>query len=331
MAVKDDPTASYKLVERELKKRGYTTSEAAYEGMTIFTAISPAGRHWLTRINHLAYPSISSFQNYVTNTKSLAYDIVAAAGVPTPFTRVVLPDESIAEHHAAELLATHGRLVVKPDDSSLSHGLTLNISTLQELEEAIAAARVFSKNGNVLIQQQVSGEEVRFVYVDGKIVAAMLRETPKVTGDGTATVAQLIEQENAARHEIKESMVPYPMLTPELVSRRIDWHRVPADGEVVELNRATMIGRGASVYNIIERIDPSYSELAKACGDAIGIGFAVVDMMIQNHDVPAAEGTVYFNEFNSSPVLKLFYSCRDGKHLDIVPRLVDALDKRIHL
>lgn len=331
MAVKDDPTASYKLIENELKKRGYTTSEARVADMMVFTAISPTGKRWLTRINHLAYPSISSFQNHITNTKSLAYDIVAAAGVPTPFTRVMHDGETMTEQAARELISLYGKLVVKPDDSSLSHGLTINITTPEELTEAVTNARPHSKNGTVLVQQQVSGEEVRFVYLDGEIVAAMLRETPKVTGDGRATIEELIEKENALRREIHDSLVAYPLLTPAMVSSTVDWTWVPSAGEVVELNRATMIGRGASVYNVIDAVDASYVALAKACGDAIGIGFVVVDMMIDDYTVPATNKSVYFNEFNSSPVLKLFYSCRDGKHLDIVPRLVDALDKRIHL
>ena len=52
----------------------------------------------------------------------------------------------------------------------------------------------------------------------------------------------------------------------------------------------------------------------------------VVDIMIQNLRQPHTKNNYAFIEFNTAPVLKLFYSCRDGKHYDVLPELAAMID-----
>lgn len=331
MLAHDDPAATYRLLEREFTARGYTTRVFYLGASEVFEAVSPKGRRWVTPIAHMSYPMQSAFTKEVSIHKDLAYELMKNVGVPVPFTQVIRAGVEPSLKEAATLLQQQPQLIVKPADSSLSRGLTLGITDAPALVEAITLARQFARNGDVIVQQQVAGEEIRFVYSDGNIVAALLRESAKLTGDGVHSIQQLLDKENTQRAQVKDSLVSYPQLSTDLIQPGIDYMKVPANGETIELSRSTMVRGGASIYNVITTIDPSYCDLARRAAEALGTGFIVIDMMIKNYKQPFDGTNAFFNEFNTAPVLKLCYSCRDGNQLDIVPLLVDAIDKRIHL
>jgi uncharacterized protein (DUF1330 family) len=58
----------------------------------------------------------------------------------------------------------------------------------------------------------------------------------------------------------------------------------------------------------------------------LGARFVVVDMMLQDYTKPKTAANYAFIEFNTAPVLKLFYSCRDGKQYDVVAELAAMID-----
>jgi cyanophycin synthetase len=331
MLAHDDPAATYRLLEREFAARGYSTRVFYLGDSEVLEVVSPKGRRWVTPIAHMSYPMQTAFTKEISIHKDVAYDLMQKAELPIPFTHVVRAHDEFGTEEATALIREQPCVIVKPADSSLSRGLTLGITDPSVLTEAIAFARQSARNGDVLVQQQVAGEEIRFVYLDGKIVAALLRETAKLTGDGEHSVKQLLEKENNQRANIENTLVAYPQLNDEMIQQGIDLECVPANGETIELSHSTMIRGGASIYNVIATIDPSYCDLARRAAEAVGTGFIVIDMMIKNYKQPFDGTNAFFNEFNTAPVLKLCYSCRDGNQLDIVPLLVDAIDKRIHL
>lgn len=329
MYIKDDPYASYKLLAAEFKKRHYTVDTELRAGKLFVTYTSPTGAQWATRAAMLRYPGMSEESSYISRHKEVAYKFAEVRGVAIPHTAYIGPDDEITDEFAFDLFKRYGALVVKPSNSSLSRGLTLNITTPKALRLAVAKARKVYPS--VLIQRQMKGEEVRFVILNGKAVAALLRQTPRVVGDGVASVAELIRQENDARRNIKLEYVTYPQLTEEIVpAELIHGTRVPSRGEIVELNRATMIKNGCSVYDRLSEIHPMYAEVAEKLGESINAMFVVVDMFIEDYTQPLSATNYSFVEFNTAPVLKLFYGCRDGKNFDIVPKLVESIDKELH-
>jgi cyanophycin synthetase len=219
-------------------------------------------------------------------------------------------------------------LVVKPCDASLSHGLTTDIQTKEELVQAVQEARRFDKV--VLVQQQVSGEEVRFPVLDGKCRAAIIRQTPRIVGDGQHTTKELLKIENTERENLRLDYAVYPQLAEPIVDiSQLDLQQIPAEGEIIELGKSAMIRRGASAYNITSKVHPSYVELAEKLAAPFGDGFMVVDMFIQDYTQPLTAGNHAFLEYNMSPNLPLFYCCRDGQQYDILKDLVPMIDRAL--
>lgn len=250
----------------------------------------------------------------------MAYAFVQSLGI-------TIPESKTVESYSSDLddfFGAYDRFIVKPVSAQGGKGLTLNITTKEQLEEAVNNATQFSPK--VLVQRQFVGEEVRFTTIDGVVTSALLRQKPMVIGDGYSTVSQLIVAENQSRRALTESVVTYPMLDEKLVKAELlHIQTVPAEGERVELGLGTMIRNGASMYNIIDSIHASYIERIEKIARTFGRGFAAIDMMIADVNAAATDDNYIFLEMNSDPALVLYYSCRDGKNIDIVEQHVGPL------
>ena len=329
MYIKNDPYASYKLLRKEFEKRGYSVTEGRIKNSRTVTFTSPAGRSWQALAAHISYPFNTKKIRTVSINKEKSYALASSIGVATPYTRLITKDDQLSPSEAHELLGRFNRLIVKPAQASLSRGLTLDINSQAALNKAIAYARTISPR--VLVQEQVEGEEIRFTVIDGKVRAAILRRTPRVVGNGHSTIAQLIDAENADRQQLQTAHVTYPLLTGDIIDPSLlTSSRVLGEDEILELNRATMIKNGCSVYDVLGAVDPSYIAPIEQLAKVLGAKFVVVDMFLKDFTQPKADGNYWFIEFNTAPVLKMFYGCRDGRVYDIVPVLVDVIDKWLH-
>ena len=328
MNVRDDPYASYKLLAAEFKKRGYSVEESVKDDRYVVSYTSPSGKTWQTAASNISYPVNSRRVRDFSRNKEMAHDFVGRHGMSSPDTYYV-HDTDNASSAIDEMLRKHQKLIVKPSDSTLSRGLSVNLKTKNAVEQAIVKAREISPS--ILIQEQVIGEEIRFVVLQGKVVAALLRQTPQVVGDGVSSVAQLIEQENTVRETLHFPHISYPQLDETLIDPAfLTSDRVLAKDEVLVLSGATMIKEGCSVYNVLDQIDPSYIQKVEHIATELAAGFIVVDVFIQDYRTKLKGHNYWFIEFNTAPVLKLFYGCRDGNMFDIIPFLVDVIDHHIH-
>lgn len=325
MYIRDDPYASYKLLRAEFVKKGYRVAEEIIDGHLFVTYTNPSGATWRTSAALLKYPCIAESVREISRHKEVAYGYASGRGVQVPYTHALNGDEAISDQEAEWLLVTYKKLIVKPSNASLSRGLTVNITSHEALNDAIENARKVSET--ILVQQQVEGEEVRFTVIDGKVTAALLRQTPRVIGDGVSTVAQLIAAENVERNALKFDYISYPQLDASIIpSAYFTSTQVLEDGEVLELNRATMVKNGCSIYDVFRDTDVSYVKTVERLVKDLDARFVVVDMFLKDFHTPQTEDNYWFIEFNTSPVLKLYYGCRDGRMFDIAPRLANSID-----
>lgn len=326
MIVQEDPYASIYLIRERLIKLGYTVDEIILDEKYYYRFTAPNGRSWTVLAHQIGYPFPTLSASSLSRSKARANQLAELASVPTPDTVVVERGSSTDE--AQKLLNIHDSLIVKPLDSSLARGLTLDIQDDIALENALLRAYEYSETA--LVQEQVFGEEIRFAVIGGKVRAALLRRTARVVGDGVLTVAELIQRENESRSQLDMPYVAYPQLDEAIINiRHLSDQTVLSAGEIRELSRGTMIKTGASIYNVLDEVHPSYIDDIERLAGMLGYGFVVVDMFMSEFTEPQRSGNHWFIEFNTSPVLKLFYSCRDGKMYDVLSDLVPMIDQAV--
>ena len=78
-----------------------------------------------------------------------------------------------------------GTVVVKPARGSRAVGISIGVSTPEQLRTAIAEAHRYCPD--VLLEEFVAGEDLRVVVIDDEVVAAAVRRPATVIGDRPST------------------------------------------------------------------------------------------------------------------------------------------------
>lgn len=312
--------SSISLLAGELERRGFKAERIELlQSWMRFTA--PNGRVWMTPRSFVDYPFLHAAAKHISVDKRTAYRLVAELGVRIPDTLELPEDEDMLD----AFLADFSPLVVKPVDSYGSKGTTLGVKSKEELNAAVAAAAATSPL--VLVQRQVTGQEVRITILNDAVVSAILRETPSVIGDGNSTCRELLHEENKARQASGHEYLRYPALNEELIRKAgSSPDTVLPIGERLELGRSTMVSRGASLHEISDQLHPSYAETALQLARQINPAFMVVDMMIDDYRAPLSSANYSFIEFNTAPALRMYYGVRSGTPYDIVSALADTIE-----
>src|SRR5256714_10469224 len=85
-------------------------------------------------------------------------------------------------------------VIVKPLDANHGRGISGRIDSEAALTEAWKDAREYGDR--IVIEQYTEGRDHRVLVINGKVVACAERIPARVVGDGSSTIAQLIDREN---------------------------------------------------------------------------------------------------------------------------------------
>lgn len=132
--------------------------------------------------------------------------------------------------------------LIKPLAGTLGRDVHRELTSDEVLE--------FLKNqaASVLLEVFVKGQEYRVHVVNGRYIGAVARLPAQVTGDGSSSVRELIEESNRRRaaHVLYRKM---PIKSDATLQEHLDaahltLDSVPPDGQVVTLGRIPMTGDG---------------------------------------------------------------------------------------
>lgn len=240
--------------------------------------------------------------------------IAEAVGVPVPKTSLY---STPAE--AEQFLKNYPSIVVKPLDAAHGNGVTVDIKTAEQLHAAIKRAQAFSED--VLLQQQVSGRDLRLLYIGGEFCAAAERTPASVVGDGRQTLRQLIEQTNAQpdrgqNYEKKYNVIPLDVAALYL-GEQID-NLVPQAGEVVSVVGTANIGTGGTAKDVTDELSPRLIKYGERLVKELGVGVYGVDFL------EGADGA-FLIEINASPSFGLHQYPHIGTSRDVAKVFVDWL------
>jgi cyanophycin synthetase len=218
-------------------------------------------------------------------------------------------------------------VVVKPLTGHQGHGVSLEVSTPEEMRVAFEAAREFSSA--VLIEEMFPGRNYRVVVIAGKMVAASERLPSTVTGDGVNTIRDLIARENmnplrGDGHErpLTKIKVDADVLA-HLAHTGMSLNTVPAAGERITLSNRTNLSAGATACDVTDKIHPSIARLCERAARLIGLDVCGVDLVIPDISTPITSGGVI--EVNAAPGLRMHHYPSEGQPRDVGQALVESL------
>lgn len=208
--------------------------------------------------------------------KTVTRTVLGGAGLRVPDQAVVeKPDD------AARFLKDHRRVVVKPARGEQGRGVRVDLTTLDEVEDAIEEARTMCDK--VVIEEFVEGQDLRIIVIDNKVVAAAVRRPAQVQGDGRLTVRTLIEKQNRRRQAATggESRIPMDAETRRCVEAGgYDMDEVLPKGEVLAVRKTANLHTGGTIHDVTDRLHPALVRAAVKGALALEIPVVGFDFLV---------------------------------------------------
>ena len=254
-------------------------------------------RIWTAETDHT-----SAIAEEIAGDKDLTKHLLHSAGVPVPEGQVVQTADEAWE--AAEDIGLP--VVVKPYNGNHGRGVSLDLTTREDIEAAVVVAQRQGSN-RVIVERYVPGNEHRLLVVGNQVVAAARGETAWVTGDGVADVVTLVNQqintdprrgatEEFPLNEVKPHESAEIIL--ELERQGLTAYSVPAAGARVLIQR-----NGNVAFDVTDQLHPSVAATAALAARVVGLDIAGVDMVLEDAARPMDQQRGAVVEVNASPGL----------------------------
>lgn len=256
--------------------------------------------------------------------KELTKTILREASIPVA-AGITAGDESEVRELLSNLNAPY---VVKPIDGHHGNGVTLGLSTLDDVIGACREAWKYSSR--VIIEEQVKGSDFRILVVGGKFVAAALRTPAHVVGDGEHSVTELIEIANRdpqrgsghsnalTKLELDEGAVAC------LMSQGFSGDSVLAAGQRALLKRTANLSTGGSAKDVTDETHVSVRDLCERIARVVGLDICGVDLMHSDITKPVDSMTAVI-EVNAGPGLRMHVMPSEGRPRDVGGAVLDML------
>lgn len=217
--------------------------------------------------------------------KLLTRRVLHDAGLP------IAPGKAATFDNAdLDFLAVHRDLVVKPARGEQGRGITVGVTTPEDLRRAGDQAQRHWPE--VLLEKRCEGDDLRVVVIDGQVVAAAVRRPPSVTGTGTQPLGELIAELNRVRTATTgaNTVVPLDEITRATVGvagfASLD-QVVPA-GLVLVVRGTANVHTGGTIVDVTDLLHDDLGEMAVAAARAVDLPVAGVDLLITAVDAPDA-------------------------------------------
>lgn len=279
------------LIIAAADKRGWLT-EVIDDNYNFYRITTETGQAYY--IQNITSIKSDGVNKYITDRKDLFSELMKQLEVTTPAT--LINGSPQAMQH---FLAVHERIVVKPTNEAHGKGITLDITTPEKLEEALRYAATYGTK--TLLQQQITGDDHRLLFIGGELAAAAIRKPAYVVGDGKHTVEQLIALENES--ERRQDGYQSLLTTIDVASSKRylgdALQAVPIIDEEVRVVGVANIGRGGVAIDVTDTISKDLVKTAKTVIDHFDMGLCGIDFMV------TGTGEAYLIEINAGPSLGL--------------------------
>ncbi len=251
--------------------------------------------------------------------------ILGNLGLPVPRQRLV--------QTAEDAVSAAGRIgypvVVKPYNANHGRGISIRLTSSEQVAEAFEIAREHSRS--VIVESFITGEDHRMLVINGQLVAVAMRLPGHVVGDGMHTIEQLVEEVNRdPRRGVGHEKVLTRLLFDHqaetlLANKGYTRETIPADGERVFLRSTGNLSTGGTATDMTDQVHPDNIEMAVRAVKAIGLDVGGVDFLTTDvtESYKVVGGAIC--EVNAAPGFRMHMAPSEGRPRDVGGPVMDML------
>jgi len=277
------------------------------------------------RIQAAEIDATGAIAETIAQDKELTKKLLDAAGVPVPQGRGVTDPEDAW----AAALEIGLPVVIKPKDGNQGKGVTVNVTTKEQLTAGFHTAAEF--RDDILVERYLPGHDYRILVIGDKLVAAARRDPPFVVGDGKHTVRELVEQVNrdprrGEGHSTSLTKIRFDDIAlATLAARGMDADSVPGKGQRVVLRNNANLSTGGTATDVTDDVHPEVAERCIAAAHMIGLDICGVDLVCDSVLKPIEEQNGGIVEVNAAPGLRMHLAPSFGKPRPIGEAIVSTM------
>ncbi|SMB27345.1 putative D-alanine-D-alanine ligase and related ATP-grasp enzymes-like protein [Sterolibacterium denitrificans] len=245
------------------------------------------------------------FGSRIANSKAGTKIVLRELGLPTPAFRLVAQESELAD----AVKAVGYPCVTKPLDRGRGKGVSAGLLDFDAVRRGFALARAES-SAPVMVEAHVAGDDHRLMVVDGRLVAAIRRVPPSITGDGRHTVRELVAQKNAGcdprsllRSNFHSPVVLDPSALLHLDGQGLRGDAVLEAGRTIAVRSNANLSTGGSCIDVTAQLHPEIRVMAETLAQTLGIGMMGADYLCMQIDRSPADDGGQFIEINMTPGL----------------------------
>jgi cyanophycin synthetase len=267
----------------------------------------------------------SAVAEFIAQDKQLTRTLIRNVGVPVPEGRAV---KSAADAWAAaEDLGKP--VVVKPQFGNHGRGITMNLTTREQVEAAYDAA--IAEDASVVVETFAEGDDYRMLVVGERLVAAARREPAHVIGDSKSTIRQLVEEVNRdpRRSDGHATVLSFIKLDEGasivLGEQGFTADSVPAAGAKVLTRRTANLSTGGTATDVTDIVHPDVARQAVDAARTVGLDIAGIDIVARDISRPLTEQGGVVVEVNAGPGLRMHLQPSAGTPRAVGEAIIDMM------
>ncbi len=251
--------------------------------------------------------------------------ILGSLGLPVPRQELVSTEDGAAR--AARRIGYP--VVTKPYNGNHGRGISIRLTTEEEVRRGFAAAREHSRS--VIVETFVEGDDHRLLVVNGELVAATRRTPGGVVGDGIHTVTELVEEVNrdprrgVGHEKVLTRLVLDAQADMMLARQGFTADSVPPAGQVVPLRATANLSTGGTATDVTDVIHPDNRDMAVRAIKAIGLDVGGVDFLCPDITESYKTHGGAICEVNAAPGFRMHVAPSEGTPRDVAGPVIDML------
>ncbi len=248
----------------------------------------------------------SSLGYKLADDKELAYTLLERHNFPTAksvyFKRGEL--ENLSSQQIGRSLSFP--VIIKPVSEWHGNGVMMNIFSYDELKEKLVFS--FQTYDTLIVQEQISGDEVRVLVVKWEVILALNRVPAHIVGNGYDSIKDLVERENKnnpLRWVWYEAPLSYIKMDHETFSfmekQWVSEHTIPDKGQVIQLRGNSNIWTWWTIKEVTNELCDTTKDMCIQISKIFGLEIAWIDILTTDVTVPLEQMWWVVLEVNATP------------------------------